>query len=264
MSARFGALTLLMIAVGTSGVAAHGPQVAAATGVATAAAAVVPAPAVVDLSGSWVGMIAIPEKDKRIPGQLLAVLKHTNGALAGTAGPNTAKQVSLTKTRVEATRFGTTLVFNLPGPNFEMEFQLREAGGMLKGVARIPGVAATAPVELFRIDSNARAKENLSGRWVGTFSIENSERLMQVVLTQSGAVVSGTAGPHSAKQMPIVAGHVARTDGGTSVSLQVETEIEGAVMLLELALTDTGLKGTVTFSQNGEKVSGPVELTPVK
>ena len=262
MFRRLRALTLLLVTAGTS-VQAAGPQVAAATGVASAVVA--PAPAVFDLSGSWVGMIAIPEKDKRTPGLLLAVLKHADGTLAGTAGPNTGKLVPLTKTRVEATRFGTTLVFNLPGPNFELEFQLRVADGMLKGVARLPGVAATAPVELYRIDSNARAKApNLSGKWVGTFNIENTERLMHVVLTQSGATVTGTAGPHSSKQMPIFNGQVATTDAGTSLSFQMDAGIEGAVMRFDLALTDTSLKGTLTISKGDDKLSGPVELTPVK
>ena len=266
MLPRFGALTLLLIAAGTSGQAAQGPQVATSTGVVRAAAAVATAPAVVDLSGSWVGMIAIPEKDKRVPGSLVAVLKHADGKLVGTAGPSTAKQASLTKTRVEATRFGTTLVFNLTGPNnVELEFELRVSDGMLKGVARLPGVAATAPVELHRIDPNARAKAvNLSGKWIGTFKLVNTEMLMHVVMTHSGATITGTAGPHSAKQMPIIAGQVATTEAGTSVSFQMSTGVEGAVMLFELALTDTSLKGTITVSQNGEKVTGPVELTPVK
>ena len=265
MFPRLCALTLVLVAAGTSGQAAESPQVATATGVAKAAAAAAPVPEVFDLNGSWVGMIAIPEKDKRIPGSFLAVLKHADGRLAGTAGPSTAKQVSLTKARVEATRFGTAVLFNLPGQNFEMEFQLRVSDGMLKGVARLPGVAATAPVELYRIDSNVRAKApNLSGKWIGTFTIANSEQLMHVELKQSGATVTGTAGPHSTRQMPIIAGEVATTDNGTSVSFQVETGVEGAAMRLELALADTGLKGTVTFSQNGEKISGPVELKPVK
>ena len=57
---------------------------------------------------------------------------------------------------------------------------------------------------------------------------------------------------------------VATTEAETSLSFQMDTGTEGIVMLFELALTDTGLKGTITISQNGEKVSGPVELTPVK
>jgi hypothetical protein len=35
-------------------------------------------------------------------------------------------------------------------------------------------------------------------------------------------------------------------------------------MRFELALTDTSLKGTLTISKGDEKLSGPVELKPVK
>ena len=262
MFRTLGVLTLLLIATATSGQAAQ--EKLAATPTARPASA--PVPEVIDLNGSWVGMIAIPEKDRRVPSSFHAALTYAGGTLTGTAGSNTKAQTALTKTRVESTRFGTSLVFNLVGPNnIELEFQLRAADGMLKGVARLPGVAATAPVELRRVDSNVRAKApNMSGTWVGTLTLANTERLMHVVLAQSGASVSGTAGPHSSKQMPISEGKVETTDAGTSVSFQMDTGVEGAVMLFEFALTDTGLKGTITISQKGEKISGPVELTPVK
>ena len=259
MFRTLGVLTLLLIATATSGQAAQEPFAAAAR------PASVSAPEAFDLSGSWVGMIAIPEKDRRTPSSFHAVLKQNGGALSGTAGPNTKSQTALTKGRVESTRFGTSLIFNLPGPNIELEFQLRVSDGMLKGVARLPGVAATAPVELHRIDPNPRAKApNMSGTWIGTFALANTERSLHIVLQQSGASISGTAGPHGSKQMPISEGKVATTEAGTSVSFQMDAGTEEVVMLFELALTDAGLKGTITISQKGEKVSGPVELTPVK
>ena len=253
-----GAVALLLIVTSTSGLAHQGRFTVAVP----AKPATVVAPAAQDLSGSWVGMIVIPEKDKRTPNSLYVVLKHDGASLTGTAGASTTVQAALTDGRVESTKFGTTLSFDLPAPHAVIEFQLRFDGGMLKGVARLPGVAATAAVELHRVDSNARA--NLNGTWIGTFSLANAEHLLHVVLEQSGDTLTGTAGPHPYKQIPITKSKVATTNAGTTVSFQMEMAADDVVMQFDLASTATGLKGTVTVTHKGEQITGPVELIPVK
>jgi hypothetical protein len=126
----------------------------------------------------------------------------------------------------------------------------------------LPGVTATAAVELHRIDSTART--NLNGTWIGTFSLATAEHLLHVVLEQSGDTLTGTAGPHPYKQIPITKCKIATTDAGTTVSFQMDMAAEDLVMQFDLASTDTGLKGTVTVSHKGEQVTGPVELVPVR
>jgi len=260
MLRRLGVLALLLIAASTSGQADQGPLFVASP----AKPAVAPAPEVPDLTGPWIGMIVVPEKDKRTPNALQVVLKQTGGTLTGTAG-SSKMQTALTNGRVESTKFGTSLSFNLPGPNSSMEFQLRLDQGVLRGAARLPNVTAAASVELHRVDTNPLAKAlNLSGTWLGAFGLANAEHLVHVVLEQSGATLTGTAGPHAYKQIPITAGKVATTEAGTTVSFQMDMSADGVVMQFELTLTETGLKGTVTVSHNGEQISGPVELIPVK
>jgi len=261
MARSLTALVLLVIATSTAGQAAQAPQAAAAT----AAPAAAPPPDVIDLNGSWIGTIMIPDKGKRTPSSLHAVLTHAGATLTGTAGSSTKSQKAFTDGRVQTTRFGTTVTFDLPGPNSVMTFELRAVDGVLSGLARVPGATVTLPVQLHRVESNARARAtNVSGAWIGTFGLMDAEHLLQVVFEQSGATLTGTAGPHTYKQMPITQGKVETAEAGTKLSFQVDMAADEVVMLFELTLTDTGLKGTVTVSQNGEQASGRVELKPVK
>jgi hypothetical protein len=255
-----GALALMLIATSAPGQAAQNPAAAFAPALAAA-----PAPGASDLSGSWVGLIVIPEKNKRTPSLLYAVLNQSGPTLTGTAGSSARSQTAFTNGRIESTKFGTTIAFNLPGPNSVMEFQLRPAEGMLRGVARLPGATATLAVELHRVDANVRAKaSNVSGTWIGTFALANTQHLVHVVFEQTGAAITGTAGPHAYTQIPISNGRVGTTDAGTLVSFQMDMAADAVGMLFELKLTDTGLTGTITASHGGEQVSGPVDLKPVK
>jgi hypothetical protein len=106
------------------------------------------APAGPDLTGSWSGTIAIPEKGKRVKNPLHAAFKQAGVELTGTIGPGASAQLGISKGRVETTKFGTLVTFDLPGAGFVMHFELVPNGTALRGVARLDGEKATAPVEL--------------------------------------------------------------------------------------------------------------------
>lgn len=109
------------------------------------------APVPADLTGSWTGTIAIPEKGKRVTNPLHAAFKQAGEELTGTIGPEANAQLSIAKGRVETTKFGTVVTFDMPGAGFVMHFELRPDGSALRGVARLDGEKATAPVELVTV-----------------------------------------------------------------------------------------------------------------
>jgi hypothetical protein len=106
------------------------------------------APAGPDVSGSWAGTIAIPEKGRRVKNPLHAAFKQTGDQLTGTIGPEANAQLGISKGRVETTKFGTVVTFDMAGAGFVMHFELVPDGAALRGVARLDGEKATAPVEL--------------------------------------------------------------------------------------------------------------------
>ena len=113
----------------------------------TAALAIVKAEAP-DVSGAWSGTIAIPEKGQRQKSPLFASLKQNGDELIGTIGPEENAQLPISKGRVESTKYGTFITFDLPASSFVMHFELRPYNGTMRGVARLDGEKATAPVEL--------------------------------------------------------------------------------------------------------------------
>ncbi|HXT68182.1 MAG TPA: hypothetical protein VN700_00390 [Vicinamibacterales bacterium] len=104
--------------------------------------------AAADFSGRWSGTIAIPENGKRVKSGLHATFKHAGEELTGSVGPDPAAQLPITKGRVEITKFGTVMTFEMPGQGFVMRFELREDHGVLRGLARLAGQPGQAPVEL--------------------------------------------------------------------------------------------------------------------
>jgi hypothetical protein len=101
-----------------------------------------------DVSGVWSGSIAIPEQGKRVKSPLHASFKQEGADLTGTLGPQPNAQLPITKGRVESTKFGTVITFDMPGQGFVMHFELRPDGEWLRGLARLDGEKAPAPVEL--------------------------------------------------------------------------------------------------------------------
>jgi hypothetical protein len=106
------------------------------------------APAGPDFTGTWAGTIAIPEKGKRVKNPLHAAFKQSGDELTGTIGPEAKAQLGISKGRVETTKFGTVVTFDMAGAGFVMHFELVPDGTALRGVARLDGEKATAPVEL--------------------------------------------------------------------------------------------------------------------
>ena len=116
-----------------------------------AALAMQSAPAGPDVSGSWAGTIAIPEKGRRVKNPLHAAFKQTGDQLTGTIGPEANAQLGISKGRVETTKFGTVVTFDMAGAGFVMHFELVPDGAALRGVARLDGEKTTAPVELVSV-----------------------------------------------------------------------------------------------------------------
>ena len=102
----------------------------------------------VDYSGTWSGTILVPEEGKRIRSPLHASFKHDGETLTGTIGPSTKAMLAITRGRVETTKFGTTITFDMPGEGFTMHFELRPDGDLLRGAAKLDGEKLTAAVEL--------------------------------------------------------------------------------------------------------------------
>jgi len=102
-----------------------------------------------DLTGTWTGTIRIPEKGKRgNETPLYASFTQVGTELTGSIGPEPDARLPISRGRVEATKFGTVITFNMAGPSFMMRFELRAADGVLRGLARLDSEKATAPVEL--------------------------------------------------------------------------------------------------------------------
>ena len=102
-----------------------------------------------NLTGKWSGTIAVPEKGRRGDKEpFQATFKQDGIELTGTVGPDAESQLAISKGRVESTKFGTLVTFDLIGPSFALHFELVPAGGMLRGVARHDNEKSTAAVEL--------------------------------------------------------------------------------------------------------------------
>ena len=101
-----------------------------------------------DLTGTWSGSIAIPDQGKHVKSPLHASFKQDGADLTGTLGPQPNAQLPIAKGRVETTKFGTVITFDMPGQGFVMHFELRPDGEWLRGLARLDGEKVPAPVEL--------------------------------------------------------------------------------------------------------------------
>ena len=101
-------------------------------------------------------------------------------------------------------------------------------------------ILSSAP--LLAIQSTA---PDLTGIWVGKFRMTNKEidkeESAYVVLKQTKADLSGSAGPSAERQFPINSGKVTTTKGETTVVF--ETGREGHVISFELKLVDGRLTG---------------------
>jgi hypothetical protein len=102
-----------------------------------------------NLTGTWTGTIAVPENGRRGDKEpFQASFKQDGVELTGTVGPDADKQMAISKGRVESTKFGTLVTFDLVGPSFSLHFELVPSAGVLRGVARLDRDKSTAAVEL--------------------------------------------------------------------------------------------------------------------
>ena len=109
---------------------------------------------------------------------------------------------------------------------------------------------------------------DLSGSWKGSFvtvgESGTDEDEMYMKARQTGAELTGTAGPSPDQQWPIQKGKVATTKEGTTVTfdvLQVEhPPSDGPVIHFELKLVDGHLKGTAKAEYGGRKMNSTVDI----
>jgi hypothetical protein len=112
-----------------------------------------------DFSGTWVGTLRIPEPGERWQASKVQVLfKQSGHALSGSLAFGSTAQAPIAKGVIEATKFGTSLWFELRGADFVMRFELRPDGDALRGVARVDGSRRTAPIELHRAPAASAPK----------------------------------------------------------------------------------------------------------
>src|SRR5690349_11774365 len=84
-----------------------------------------------DVSGAWSGTITIPAKGERQKSPLYASLKQEGDALTGTIGPEQNAQLPISKGRIESTKYGTFITFDMPASSFVMHFELRPHAGTM-------------------------------------------------------------------------------------------------------------------------------------
>ena len=283
---------VVTIAIGTPAVRADADQEALAP------------QAAMDFSGAWVGTLRIPEPGERWqPNALRVVFKQSGYALQGSLVVGQSKS-PIANGRVEATQFGTSLSFQLKGPDFVMRFELRPDGEVLRGVARVDGSRRGAPVELRRASDSTKTSAadatatsaapartsqpesasapvttvasaaktmavaskpvGFGGIYGGNFTLAGNTLTMYAVLTQSGDDLTGTVGPDAARQKAIVNGKVEKTAKGATLRFEMDLEKEQVLMTFELSPVAGGLKGTVTAEHAKERVAGPVELKQLR
>lgn len=107
---------------------------------------------------------------------------------------------------------------------------------------------------------------NLTGVWEGTFITVaeggRDEDRMHMVAKQTGADLTGTAGPSSDRQWPIQKGKVVTTKDGTTVTFDVASD--GPVIHFDLKLVDGRLQGGAKAEYDGRKMNAEVDVARAK
>jgi hypothetical protein len=116
------------------------------------------------------------------------------------------------------------------------------------------------------------AAEDLSGRWSGTFitTVDGGaphDDLAYLVLKQTGADLTGTAGPNADQQMPIAKGKVetVKVDGKDTTKAAFDlTNPDGMMAHFDLSLVDGRLKGKATAERDGHTMNAIIDVARVK
>ena len=103
---------------------------------------------------------------------------------------------------------------------------------------------------------------DVTGKWSGTFTFDNGNNgTAMVVLKQSGAVVTGTAGPVEDQQWPIQNGKVA----GNKITCEVKSPDDGVLYKIDLTLAGDSLKGDISAAApDGQIMKGKIEISRAK
>ncbi len=103
--------------------------------------------------------------------------------------------------------------------------------------------------------------DDISGKWSGTLLPDGRDASgAYMILKQTGAALTGTAGPDENQQIPIDKGKVE----GTKVTAEVPTP-DGPVYKLSMVLEGEHLKGDVVATNpDGGTIKAKIDLTRVK
>jgi hypothetical protein len=109
----------------------------------------------------------------------------------------------------------------------------------------------------------AAADTEVTGKWSGSYIItapngETKDSTAYLVLKQTGADITGTAGPNEDEQLPITKGKIE----GDKITLELEHEAE----IIKLALVRAGdrITGDATMSHEGQTVTAKLDVTRLK
>jgi hypothetical protein len=105
------------------------------------------------------------------------------------------------------------------------------------------------------------AAADVSGKWSGSFTPETGDGgSAYLVLTQSGAKLTGSGGPDASTQWPGLEGAI----DGNKVTFQVKSADDGTVYKGTLVFDGDHLNGDVQFTTpDGQAIKAKVELTRV-
>lgn len=100
---------------------------------------------------------------------------------------------------------------------------------------------------------------DVSGKWSGSFTPEGMDAgTAFLILKQSGATLSGTAGPDESQQWPITNGKV---DGNTLTG--VATNPDGVTYKFTLTVDGDRIKGNIEVAAGGQTMKAVLDVKRV-
>jgi hypothetical protein len=106
--------------------------------------------------------------------------------------------------------------------------------------------------------SLAMADVTVTGKWSGSFKMEDNDSTAVLMLKQSGADITGTVGPNEDEQFPIQKGKIE----GDKISIEVDHD--GHTIKFELLLAEDRITGDAHMSADGETKNAKLDVKRVK
>ena len=106
--------------------------------------------------------------------------------------------------------------------------------------------------------SLAMADVTVTGKWSGSFKMEDNDSSAVLILKQSGADITGTVGPNEDEQFPIQKGKIE----GDKISIEVHHD--GHTIKFELLLAEDRITGDAHMSADGETKNAKLDVKRVK